>query len=384
MLNTTNTAGKQPFFNFAPQFCSMYKLFSTVAVSFTCLGSAQNLGLFKINEIQVIGSHNSYKKAILPEVYAYLSKKDTLNLLPRIQYEHIPVLRQLDLGLRNLEIDVYADSKGGKYAHPKILDLVPTTQPFDPEGKMKKPGYKMIHITDIDYQTWYYTLEDCLKDLRKWSDKHPDHDPVFITLEPKDGKANAFGTEPEHYTPQLFDDLDAELQKYLGKNKIITPDDIRGSYKTLNEAILNNNWPTVHQSKGKFLFVLDNNSENRDLYIQGHPSLQGRMIFTNSAPGTPEAAVVFMNDPKDPSITGLVKKGYLIRTRADADTMEARKEDYSRFEQAKASGAQIITTDYYQPSKLFKSSYKVSFKNNTYERKNPVTGASAGSAAGHK
>ncbi len=362
----------------------MYKLFSAIAVSFTCLGSAQNLGLFKINEIQVIGSHNSYKKAILPEVYAYLSKKDTLNVLPRIQYEHIPVPQQLNLGLRNLEIDVYADSKGGKYAHPKILDLVPTTQPSDPEGKMKKPGYKMIHITDIDYQTWYYTLEDCLKDLKKWSDAHPDHDPVFITLEPKDGKANAFGTEPEHYTPQLFDDLDAELQKYLGKNKIITPDDIRGSYKTLNQAILNNNWPTVQQSKGKFLFVLDNNSENRDLYIQGHPSLQGRMIFTNSAPGTPEAAVVFMNDPKDPSITGLVKKGYLIRTRADADTMEARKEDYSRFEQAKASGAQIITTDYYQPSKLFKSSYKVSFENNTYERKNPVTGASAGSAAGHK
>lgn len=362
----------------------MYKLFSAIAVSFTCLGSAQNLGLFKINEIQVIGSHNSYKKAILPEVYAYLSKKDTLNLLPRIQYEHIPVPQQLNLGLRNLEIDVYADSKGGKYAHPKILDLVPTTQPFDPEGKMKKPGYKMIHITDIDYQTWYYTLEDCLKDLKKWSDAHPDHDPVFITLEPKDGKANAFGTEPEHYTPQLFDDLDAELQKYLGKGKIITPDDIRGSYKTLNQAILNNNWPTVQQSKGKFLFVLDNNSENRDLYIQGHPSLQGRMIFTNSAPGTPEAAVVFMNDPKDPSITDLVKKGYLIRTRADADTMEARKEDYSRFEQAKASGAQIITTDYYQPSKLFKSSYKVSFENNTYERKNPVTGASSGSAAGHK
>ncbi|WP_294276556.1 phosphatidylinositol-specific phospholipase C1-like protein [uncultured Chryseobacterium sp.] len=362
----------------------MYKLFSTVAVSFTCLVSAQNIDTSKINEIQVIGSHNSYKKAILPEVYAYLSKKDTLNLLPRIQYEHIPVPQQLNLGLRNLEIDVYADNKGGKYAHPKILDLVPTTQPFDPEGKMKKPGYKMIHITDIDYQTWYYTLEDCLKDLKKWSDAHPDHDPVFITLEPKDGKANAFGTEPEHYTPQLFDDLDAELQKYLGKNKIITPDDIRGSYKTLNQAILNNNWPTVQQSKGKFLFVLDNNSENRDLYIQGHPSLQGRMIFTNSAPGTPEAAVVFMNDPKDPSITDLVKKGYLIRTRADADTMEARKEDYSRFEQAKASGAQIITTDYYQPSRLFKSSYKVSFENNTYERKNPVTGASAGSAAGHK
>ncbi|MBB6332694.1 hypothetical protein HNP24_003686 [Chryseobacterium sediminis] len=337
---------------------------------------SQHLNELKINEIQVIGSHNSYKKAILPEVYSYLSQKDTQNSLPKIQYEHIPIPEQLDLGLRNLEIDVYADSKGGKYAHPKILDLVKTTESFDPEGKMKKTGYKMIHITDIDYQTWYYTLEDCLKDLKKWSDRNPDHDPVFITLEPKDGKANQFGTEPEHYTSQLFDDLDHELKKYLGKEKIITPDDIRGSYKTLNEAVLNKNWPKVKEAKGKFLFVMDNNGENRDLYAKDHPSLKGRMIFTNSTPGTPESAVLFMNEPKkdDVMIKELVKKGYIIRTRADADTMEARSEDYSRFEKAKESGAQIITTDYYYPSKLFKSNYKISFDNNTYERKNPLTG----------
>ncbi|MBK1894873.1 phosphatidylinositol-specific phospholipase C1-like protein [Chryseobacterium paridis] len=331
----------------------------------------QNLDHLKINEIQVIGSHNSYKKAILPEVYSYLAKKDSLHALPRIQYEHIAIPKQLDLGLRNLEIDVYADSKGGKYAHPKILDLVKTVQPFDPEGKMKKPGYKMIHITDIDYQTWYYTLQDCLKDLKKWSDAHPDHDPVFITLEPKDGQPNRFGTEPEHYTTKLFDDLDNELTKYLGKEKIIAPDDIRGSYNTLNDAVLHKNWPKVKDAKGKFLFVLDNDGENRDVYMKGHPSLKGRMVFTNSAPGTPESAVLFMNDPS-PKINELVQQGYIIRTRADADTMEARSEDYSRFEKAKKSGAQIISTDYYLPSKLFKSNYKISFENNTYERKNPI------------
>lgn len=335
----------------------------------------QNLDNLKINEIQVIGSHNSYKKAILPEVYNYLSERDSMNFLPRIQYEHIPIPEQLDLGLRNLEIDVYADSKGGKYAHPKILDLVKTTQLFDPEKKMNRPGYKMIHITDIDYMTWYYTLEDCLKDLKKWSDAHPNHTPVFITLEPKDGKKNEFGTEPEHYTTKLFDDLDNELKKYLGKNKIITPDDVRGSYKTLNEAVLKGNWPKVKDAQGKFIFVLDNNGANRDLYAKGHPSLKNRMIFTNSIPGTAESAILFMNDPeKTDEIKNLAKQGYIIRTRADADTMEARSEDYSRFENAQKSGAQVITTDYYQPSKLFKSNFKISFDNNTYERKNPVVG----------
>ena len=47
---------------------------------------------------------------------------------------------------------------------------------------------------------------------------------------------------------------------------------------------------------------------------------------------------------------------------------EARMSDYSRFEKAKASGAQVITTDYYIPSELFPSDFKVSFDDGAYER----------------
>jgi hypothetical protein len=77
-----------------------------------------------------------------------------------------------------------------------------------------------------------------------------------------------------------------------------------------------------------------------------------------------------MNDPvKDfEKIQQLVNQGYLVRTRADAGTEEARTNDYNRFEKAKASGAQIITTDYYLPSTLFESDFKIGFENDTYER----------------
>jgi hypothetical protein len=61
----------------------------------------------------------------------------------------------------------------------------------------------------------------------------------------------------------------------------------------------------------------------------------------------------------------------MVRTRADADTKEARNNDYNRFEKAKASGAQIITTDYYLPSKLFKSDYKISYEDGSYFSVNP-------------
>lgn len=67
-----------------------------------------------------------------------------------------------------------------------------------------------------------------------------------------------------------------------------------------------------------------------------------------------------------------VKKGYIVRTRSDSDTREARTNDYRSFEAAKASGAQIISTDYYLRSTLFPSNYSVSFDGKVYFRKNPL------------
>ena len=331
---------------------------------------AQNSNL-KINRIQVIGSHNSYRQAIETDLYNIIQAKDTSRSLKGLQYTHISLTEQLNMGLRNLEIDVFADTKGGKYQHPKGLDISPSEKLYDPKGEMLKPGFKVFHMPDIDFRTSCYTFQSCLAELKKWSDAHPDHVPVFITLEPKDGDANFFGTKPEDFTADLFDALDQELRAGLG-NKLITPDAIRGKYKTLEEAVLNNNWPTLKNARGKFLFILDNNGAKRDLYALNHPSLKGRMIFINAEPGTPEAATLFRNNAEDPEIKDLVKKGYLIRTRADSDTKEARANDYTHFEAAKKSGAQIITTDYYLPSTFFNSPYQIKYDDGSYVRVNPV------------
>jgi len=327
-----------------------------------------------INQLQVIGSHNSYKNAIPPKLFDYLVKKDTTRRIYYLQYEHIPMIKQLDMGMRNLEMDAYADSKGGLYAHPKALELVKDQPPYDPDGKMNQPGFKMLHVLDIDFRTQYYLLSEGLIDLKKWSEAHPKHEPVFITLESKDGDANKFGTQPEPYTSEIFDELDATLLRYLGKKHIITPDDVRGQYRTLEEAVLHQNWPTLGQARGKFLFILDAKAKKKKMYAKNHPSLKGRTLFINAEEGTPEAAVMIINNPKDERIPKLVKKGYLIRTRADANTKEARTNDYSRFEAAKKSGAQIITTDYYLPSKLFKSTYHIHFDDGRFIRNNPING----------
>jgi hypothetical protein len=325
-----------------------------------------------INKIQVIGSHNSYKEAIDPALFKVFQKQNP-EAAEKIDYEHISLTDQLNMGLLNLEIDVYADSKGGKYAHPKGLDWVKDQPPFDPDGEMKQPGFKVFHIVDLDFRSHCLTFKDGLKQLKTWSDAHPDHNPIFITLEPKDGKPkDPKLTVPEKFTTQTLDELDQNIRDGLG-NSIITPDMVRGKYATLESAVLHGNWPTLKAAKGKFIFIMDNNKEDRALYIQGHPSLKGRVLFTNTDPGNPEAAMMILNNPQNPDIKELVKKGYIIRTRADSDTEQARANDKTDFTAACNSGAQIITTDYYLKSTHFKSDYVVNFDGgNKYFRLNPV------------
>ncbi|WP_298738673.1 phosphatidylinositol-specific phospholipase C1-like protein [uncultured Chitinophaga sp.] len=326
-----------------------------------------------VNKIQVIGSHNSYKKAIDPALFKLFARRDSASA-SKLDYEHIPLTDQLDMGLLNLEIDVYADEKGGKYAHPKGLEWAKGQAPYDVNGEMKEPGFKILHVPDLDFRSDALTFKRCLQNLRQWSEKHPGHYPVFITLEAKDDTSeNKALTSPEPFTAKVFDQLDKALTDYLGREHLLTPDMVQGRYATLEEAVLHNNWPALKAAKGKFVFILDGNEDKQARYAAGHPSLKGRILFTNVTPGTPEAAIMIRNDPRSPEIKNLVQKGYMVRTRADADTREARENDHSSFIAACNSGAQIITTDYYKKSTHFPSDYEVSFEGtNKYCRLNPV------------
>jgi hypothetical protein len=84
----------------------------------------------------------------------------------------------------------------------------------------------------------------------------------------------------------------------------------------------------------------------REVYLEGHPSLKGRVIFTNSKPGEADCAFIEENDGTPEIISDPVRKGYLVRTRTDADTMEARTNETKRRDAALASGAQLLSTDY--------------------------------------
>ncbi|AXP81501.1 hypothetical protein CJ739_2428 [Mariniflexile rhizosphaerae] len=346
-----------------------YYLFQImIAVCFYSCGDSD----VYLNDVQVIGSHNSYKIAIEQPLFNYLFEQDS-SRARSLQYTHISLEDQLDLGLRNLELDVFYDPHGGYYSNPKGLEIVKALgkepRVFDKEQKLKQPGLKMFHIQDIDFRSHYLLFKDALRALKKWSDKNPDHTPIFILINTKDQVIENL-LKPLLFTKEALNSIDSEISSVFSESQLIIPDLVRGDFEILEEAILKKGWPRLCDLKGRFLFVLDEKEDKINKYLDGHPSLKNRILFVNSKEGNPEAAFRIVNDPvKDfDYIKELVAKGYLIRTRADSGTKEARTNDYTPFEKAKTSGAQVISTDYYLPSTLFPSDFKVSFGNNTFER----------------
>ncbi len=358
----------------------MALLVSVGVLSTTATKAQQEVNAFaglRLNQIQLIGSHNSYKPGIEPALWNILHTMDSARAAA-LQYGHISFTEQLNLGLRNLEIDMVHDPLGGRYANPMGLNLIRqaggTPLPFDTAGDLKKPGLKVFHVQDVDFRSHHLLFVDCLKELKQWSKNHPGHLPVIITMNAKDGEEKGL-SKLLPFTHDALDSIDMEIKSVFSNDELITPDFIRGEASNLENAVLQKGWPTLDKVAGRFMFMLDETGAKLRDYKQGHPGLKGKLLFVNETAGSPEAALMIINNPlaDGEKIKALVQKGYMVRPRADANTIEARNNDYRMFNAAKESGAQIITTDYYLPSQFFPSTYKIVFARGSYTRMNPVT-----------
>jgi Phosphoinositide phospholipase C, Ca2+-dependent len=331
----------------------------------------------KLNQIQVIGTHNSYHAGLAPSEARLMLEKNP-EVYHALEYRHQPLDQQLTSGIRQIELDIYADSQGGRYAHPAGPDTVaaanlPKDPDFDPTGLMNQPGFKVMHVQDIDFRSTCQPLVACLKFVRAWSRSHPDHVPIFILLETKQAELppQYHARSPEKFTSATFDALDAEIRSVFLPDEMITPDQVRGKYPTLEAAVLHKQWPTLASARGKVVFLMDQRTVGL-VYLDGHPSLAGRIIFTNAEPGQPDCAFTEENDGTQERIAALVRQGYLVRTRTDADTKQARTNDTTRAKVALASGAQLLSTDYPASEPSPWSPYSVSFPAGAVARCNPV------------
>lgn len=306
-----------------------------------------------VSRLQLIGTHNSYH--IVPDDVALrLMGAFSRAAVQANNYSHRPLREQLDtLKIRQFELDLYVDRKGGKFASPATLEIAEqegSEVPFYDKEVMKKPGIKILHSVEFDFRSHHQTLRNALRELNDWSSSNREHVPIFILLELKD----------ETFSPRLRPDkwnrddligLEKEILAELPLDRILTPSKVKGNAKTLRERILKEGWPTLGESRGKFVFLLDNESGPLKDYMQMHPDLQDALIFPSLNQDHPCAAFLKRNDPirSFSEIKELVSSGFLVRTRADAELQPLYSNSTEQRDKAIASGAQLISTDFPEP-----------------------------------
>jgi hypothetical protein len=298
-------------------------------VLWTVAAAAESL---RLNEIQVLGSHNSYKLAMPAERYRELEEVNP-ETAASLFYWHLPLPEQLDLEIRKIELDVFYDPDGRLFG-----------------GRASGSQFPVLHVQSLDDRSSCPDLVRCLELLRGWSDRHPSHVPIFISFNAKDDVIERPGfVRPLPFGEDAWTAMDGELRTVLGE-KLIQPASVIGETGPV--------WPSLDQVRGSFVAILDEGGEKRATYAS---RWRDRAMFANLPEGEPGAAIMIVNDPvaQFDRIQRLVRGGFIVRTRADADTREARSGDTTRREKAFASGAQLVSTDYYLPATHFGTDYVV-------------------------
>lgn len=186
-----------------------------------------------LNTLSMKGTHNSYH--VGPPLLFH----------PSHAYSHPALYEQLDRdGVRAFELDIHKSPFTGQF--------------------------EVYHIQGIDEVSTCYSFKRCLDQLKQWSDHNDNHEPVFIWLEVKAFSGGA-------KIPNL-DALDAFLFEHMGE-KLLSPDSFKQPYSNVRERIETAGWPTVDESRGKFIFILLNGEDYMESYTYGLQDINGRAMF---------------------------------------------------------------------------------------------------------
>jgi len=166
------------------------------------------------SETTSVGVHNSYEKATFP----YFADA-------------------LDSGASLLELDLWTNGGGSDW---RVSHMNPVVSESNCVGAS--------NASELRSGPRDQGLRGCLADMRAWHEANPEHPPVMIKLELKDGFTAGYGRGPA--------DLDALILGTLG-DAVFTPADLMGeSYSTPDAAVTERGWPSTSEMTGKFLFAL--------------------------------------------------------------------------------------------------------------------------------
>ena len=258
----------------------------------------------RLNDLRMKGTHNSY----------HVKTPGVSTLDPENNYTHTDLDVQADrLGVRQFELDVH---------------YIPGM------------GLRVYH-TPLDPSTNCLGFAGCMNILLNWSIENSHHAPLWIFVEPKN-------------LPTVVAELDilemiqAEISAIWPANMTITPTEVQGDAPDLRTAITTEGWPALEESRGKTLFVLLDKTEIRDLYVERNPTLENQTMFAIVDENHSLASVISFVNPETHGdrLRDASDLGFMVRTRPDEATLEAREKNYTRFELALETGANFITTDF--------------------------------------
>ena len=145
-----------------------------------------------IDQLQAVGTHNSYHV-------------DTSGFGPW-NYTHRPLDEQLDLAVRQFELDLY-----------------------DVDGEIE-----VLHLPGLDAGTTCPTLRECVQVQADWSAAHPWHVPFVTLIEPKSPDLDA----------AFYDTLDGILRDAWG-DRLFAPAELLADHPDLPTALATDGWPTL-------------------------------------------------------------------------------------------------------------------------------------------
>lgn len=267
-----------------------------------------------LNDIQMIASHNSYKKNGPAIGRFFVGLGDSFEEARALKYGYKNITEQLELGIRSFEIDI-------RYRNQK---------------------FELTHVPLVDPSSQAINFEMLLEEVYLFSSHQDNHVPIIFLLEIKN---DWMILDP------LLKDMDQEafiafdeLIKNQIKDHLFTPSNMILDDQPLKDVIANEGWPSISELLNKVIFVMHPGSYNQ-IYYEIDQTLQRQSMFIGSyhSDNLEDYASFFVqNDVDQTIIKSLVDQNYIVRTRVDEQLIF----NESRYQDALESGAQILTTDF--------------------------------------
>lgn len=342
----------------------------------------------RLNEVQYIGTHNSYKLHPDALMMQALAAADQVQARPStgepmrahaLAYGHLPLETQLELGMRLFELDLQLSGSGP----PHDLQQIYAEQygaKESPDGGVLPSRFErdevLVYHTSDDFRSSCYRFADCLLVFRNWSRANPQHLPVVIYLEAKyetqcrsaqAGKCLNGQQLEQPFDRQAWDRIERHVRSMIGEERVLRPGDLLVPDMNLRQSITAQGWPKIKALRGKFIFVIAAaDYRAKDTYRE----IENPLFFTFRPADHPDAGFVIEFDAFSPKIEEIIEAGFIASTYADYRLKEARQNDTRKRNRLFSVGAQMISTDFPIRDPRF-SDYRVVFNGVEYVREAP-------------